>query len=299
LQTRGFSVWTSRHGAVVAACLLAACVAFFALRGGEPVAQAQQGPTCRQVTTFQGTGDRKSSPFRIQGQSWRAKFQFEQPRRDTNGYMVYIARKQGAGIAIPASNTFVADNAFEFRGVGNYNSGPGTYELLVRSEGGDYTVDVEDCGDNRFEVTNPLLKNPGKDVVSPQQAQQLVSNFIDEQAGSGDLSAAQQQDLQDQILAQAEDTTETTTNQATDETTTETTTGGADDAQYEDTTGGADDAQYEDTTQQQDLQNGAVNDDNEDDLLRAGGPETGPVPLMPTGECPVEYPEQHGDACFR
>jgi hypothetical protein len=293
LQSSRFSVWITTHGAIVATCLLTSCAAFFALHNsGEPVAQAQQDPNCRQVTTFQGTGDRKSSPFRIQGQSWRAKFQFEQPRRDTNGYMVYVARKQGSGIAIPASNTFVGDNSFQFRGVGNYNSGPGTYELLVRSEGGDYTIDVEDCGDNRFEVTNPLLKNSGNDVVSPQQAQQLVSNFIDEQAGSGNLSAAQQQDLQDQILAQAEDTTETTTNQATDETTTETT----GETTNEATTGGADDAQYEDTTQQQDQQNDAG---NEDDLLRAGGPETGPVPRMPTGECPVEYPERRGDACFR
>jgi hypothetical protein len=288
------------HGAILAACLLASCAVFFALRGGEPVAQAQQGPDCRQVTTFQGTGDRKSSPFRIQGQSWRAKFQFDQPRRDSDGYMVYVARKQGGGIAIPASNTFVGDNAFQFRGVGNYNSGPGAYELLVRSQDGDYTVDVEDCGDNQFAVTNPLLKGSGSDVVSPQQAQQLVSNFIDEQAGSGDLSAAQQQDLQDQILAQAEDTTETTTNQAADETTTEATAG---ETTTEATTGGADDAQYEDTTQQQsqqqNQQNGAGNGNQEDDLLRAGGPETGPVPLMPVGECPVEYPERRGDACFR
>jgi hypothetical protein len=33
-------------------------------------------------------------------------------------------------------------------------------------------------------------------------------------------------------------------------------------------------------------------------LLRAGGPETGPVPRMPDGGCPVEYPVARGAACF-
>ena len=284
---------------MIVALLLATCAAIFALReGGPALAQAQQGPDCRQVTTFKGTGDRKSSPFRIGGQSWRAEFRFEQPRRDSDGYMVYVARKGGAGIAIPASNTSVGDSAFEFRGVGNYNSGPGTYELLVRSRGGDYTVAVEDCGNDRFQVTNPLLKGSGDDVVGPQQAARLVSNAIDQQAGSGELSATQQANLQDGLLAQAEDTPETTTQQ--------------DDASQQETTAqpetDTDDDQYEDTTQQanQNRQNNANggddangNDDNDDDLLRAGGPETGPVPLMPTGDCPPEYPERRGEACFR
>jgi hypothetical protein len=34
-------------------------------------------------------------------------------------------------------------------------------------------------------------------------------------------------------------------------------------------------------------------------LLNFGGPENGPVPLMPDGECPVEYPVQRGEVCYR
>lgn len=288
---------------MVLACLLTCAAVLLVLRAGEPVARAQQGPDCQQVTTFEGSGDRKSSPFRIQGQSWRAKVEFDRPRRTDDSYMVYLARKRGGGIAVPASNSYAADNAFELRGVGNYNSGPGTYELLVRSQRGGYTVDVEDCGNERFAVTNPLLKHSGRDVVSPQQAQQLVKTSIDEQAGNGILSAAQQRDLQDQILAQAEDPsneTNRTTTPTAEETTTEATT----DQTAEETTtdSGADDAQYEETTQQQDQQqddSGETGNDENDDLLRAGGPETGPVPLMPSGECPAEYPRRRGDACFR
>jgi hypothetical protein len=36
-----------------------------------------------------------------------------------------------------------------------------------------------------------------------------------------------------------------------------------------------------------------------DSMLDSGGPEKGPVPLMPDGGCPVEYPTQRGDLCYR
>ena len=32
--------------------------------------------------------------------------------------------------------------------------------------------------------------------------------------------------------------------------------------------------------------------------FNAGGPEDGPVPLMPGGECPVEFPVKKGTACY-
>lgn len=36
-----------------------------------------------------------------------------------------------------------------------------------------------------------------------------------------------------------------------------------------------------------------------DDLLQAGGPESGPVPPMPGGGCPKEFPIKAGGACRR
>ena len=33
--------------------------------------------------------------------------------------------------------------------------------------------------------------------------------------------------------------------------------------------------------------------------FNAGGPESGPVPLMPGGGCPVEYPVKRADLCYR
>jgi hypothetical protein len=40
-------------------------------------------------------------------------------------------------------------------------------------------------------------------------------------------------------------------------------------------------------------------DEDRDELLRAGGPEEGPVPAMPDGECPSEFSTKQGDACYR
>ena len=34
------------------------------------------------------------------------------------------------------------------------------------------------------------------------------------------------------------------------------------------------------------------------ELLKAGGPQDGPVPLMPDGKCPKEYPVNIGNACY-
>ena len=33
-------------------------------------------------------------------------------------------------------------------------------------------------------------------------------------------------------------------------------------------------------------------------LLEAGGPGDGPVPLMPSRDCPMEFPLQKGEACY-
>lgn len=53
--------------------------------------------------------------------------------------------------------------------------------------------------------------------------------------------------------------------------------------QYETTTGGATTYEYQYSTAP---------------LFQSGGPEDGPVPLMPGGGCPPEYPVEKGDGCY-
>lgn len=59
----------------------------------------------------------------------------------------------------------------------------------------------------------------------------------------------------------------------------------------------ADDGQYGDGSQDQyDDEKG-----NSGDLLEAGGSPVsrdGPVPLMPDGQCPVEFPNERPDGCY-
>lgn len=38
--------------------------------------------------------------------------------------------------------------------------------------------------------------------------------------------------------------------------------------------------------------------DSREDLLEAGGPAEGPVPIMPTGGCPREFPVEEDGACY-
>lgn len=39
-------------------------------------------------------------------------------------------------------------------------------------------------------------------------------------------------------------------------------------------------------------------DQQPDDLFNAGGPTHGPVPPMPDGECPPEFPTEQNEACY-
>jgi hypothetical protein len=37
----------------------------------------------------------------------------------------------------------------------------------------------------------------------------------------------------------------------------------------------------------------------DDGLLDAGGPTTGPVPMMPNGSCPREFPTMRDGSCYQ
>ena len=45
-------------------------------------------------------------------------------------------------------------------------------------------------------------------------------------------------------------------------------------------------------------QNGPQNSGQQDDLLSAGGPALGPIPVMPGGRCPKQYPVKRDGACY-
>ena len=269
-------------GVVRAVALAAACLALGLLvwtfgGGVSPLsgsaAQAQT-VSCEPVTTIEGTGNQASEPFNISGESWRATFQFNRSSTNTDAFVVFIAQKSGEGIAIPASNAFAGDNAFQARGVVNYNTGPGTYSLNIRSQGGRYVIDIEDCGRNEFEMTNPLLRQSNSDVVGSGEARQLLEDYIQQQL-SRNADPSQQNPVEQDVSQQAVEQQDPSIQQAV--------------------------VQQNPSTQQSLSQQGPSAQSAEADgaLLQAGGPESGPVPRMPDGGCPVEYPVKKGGACYR
>lgn len=56
-------------------------------------------------------------------------------------------------------------------------------------------------------------------------------------------------------------------------------------------------AQAQGATQDQAAGN-AVQDQYQGNLMQAGGPANGPVPPMPDGSCPVEFPTERSGACY-
>jgi hypothetical protein len=52
--------------------------------------------------------------------------------------------------------------------------------------------------------------------------------------------------------------------------------------------------QYDDNAAQDQYQQ----DTGKGQLMDAGGPSSGPVPLMPDGSCPAEFPVRQDEACY-
>ena len=52
------------------------------------------------------------------------------------------------------------------------------------------------------------------------------------------------------------------------------------------------------TSPQPSVDNGSQLLDRYDDLLKSGGPSSGPLPLMPSGGCPREFPTMRDGACY-
>lgn len=42
-----------------------------------------------------------------------------------------------------------------------------------------------------------------------------------------------------------------------------------------------------------------ASDADQQPMLKSGGPEGGPIPLMPGGKCPAEYPVKRGGECYK
>lgn len=143
------------------------------------------------------------------------------------------------------------------------SSAPGIYTLDIAATGGaEYTVTVEECGGD--------VQSAGEQSAGEQSA----GEQSDANAGSSDEQGQERS-------AQAQN------NDSRDQS-----------ASEPGSQGPAQSRQDREAASQGGPTEGSQ-DENSDQLLEAGGPEDGPAPLMPDGDCPDEYPTQQGGVCYR
>ena len=152
------------------------------------------------------------------------------------------------------------------------NDSPGTYYLDIETTGdADYTVAVEQCEEEDDDDTSTDSSEQDRDSTGRfTQTAQRGQPTIDD---PGDITDDLDQDL-DQDL------------------------NGPDDP----------DSSDEDPDELDEEPNGPRARSSDNDrrgdresrrmLLEAGGPEDGPVPALPGGGCPAEFPVEQGDACY-
>jgi len=108
----------------------------------------------------------------------------------------------------------------------------------------------------------------------------VVWAYVDFGSPNGSLNAAQAQSS-DINLSAKDRTTTGTSGTSSDTQSTERT----------DSSQNASGDQYSNQSNAKDQYSGSA-------LMNAGGPETGPVPLMSNGTCPIEYPVEHKGSCY-
>lgn len=212
--------------------------------GSGSAALARQDVSCDPVTKISGRGDKTTDEFEIEGKSFRVRYEFTRPSRESQGNFDGITRRADGTAVIPVSKEIVGENTFRVRGVANYNADPGTYSLEILSKGGEYEAKVEDCGTTQFDETD-------------------TSTGSDGSSGSSDADSG----------------TRAVSN------------GGSSSSPTSSSTDGSTGDSSGDSS-------GDSGGSNDGDLMDAGGPKAGPVPLMPGGGCPAEYPREESGACY-
>ena len=118
-------------------------------------------------------------------------------------------------------------------------------------------------------------------------ARLTVALVDDDQGFFGQNEAfAQDDSMQTTVMEETTTFDRTTSQDSSEDTSGDSETTQYDTTQYENTSSDGETTQYE-TTQYEPTP-----------LMESGGPEDGPVPPLPSGGCPDEFPVEKDDACF-
>lgn len=269
---------TRRLAVFAALCLCAISLRLaWGLSGEFPVnlgteAEAQQGG-CVFVTEFQGSGEGESEPFEITGPSFRVIETFDGAE---DGFALYrILDDNGETVTDGYLEEIAPEStSSSYEDSVRITSGPGTYTLQVASENGEYSYVIQDCPD----AGNPPQGSSGQG--SNDQGSSSQNPGSSNSSGSGGSSGSQG----------------SSGGQSSSDS------GGSSGSQGSGASGGQGSNGSQNGSQGGSSQGGSSGSDggNRDDgLMEAGGPTDGPVPVMPGGGCPEEYPVEEAGACRR
>jgi len=278
-----------KFGILVVAAVLAALALRLAwgLHGPEAFgfgfeARAQENVECRDaqvVEEFIGNGDQQTAGFDTTG-SFRVNYDLSATGIQRPSMEIIAYNDRDGSPAVDA--TQLGEGAGETI----VNGPPGTYYLDIVTTGGDadYNVIVEQCEDGRPDESpkiNPNTTNPNslpntsssqqdRDDRGKQEVRQVSQR---NQSTSAPDNRNRSSVTQSREAPQRDRITEDPDDEFNDE--------------PEDEFDDGPDDEFDEPN------------DGFKQLLEAGGPEEGPVPVKPGGGCPVEFPVERDDACYR
>jgi hypothetical protein len=298
---------TDKRRVVVAILAVLTAFAVLAIWGvREPEVAIAQQTGCTLVDTFAGEGFLETRPFTITSDRWQLTY-------EVSGLELGVEAGLFITVYSAANDQFVTSTSQEREGINTFavNAGPGTYYLDVVSVFGSWRVDVEECGGSGggFPIAGSATTTSPPATASPTSTQsvpgggqiptceQLLSEFesdpetqqaspAERQFGLAFLQAFAQGVLDEGVPGAARldpDGNGVACDQLLS--------GGG--------SGSSPSASAASASAQPPLTGASQSPPPNADLFDAGGPEGGPVPLMPGGGCPSEYPVKRGDACYR
>lgn len=192
-------------------------------------------------------------------------------------YVTYDLRSAGAEepsldiVALDENGVRYVDAIQNGEGAGKtrVNDSPGTYYLDIETTGdADYTVSVEQC-ENEDTVTGSSEQDDDSTARFTRTAQRNQPTDDEIDAVVDDLDESLNEDLDEDLDNPDEEL-----------------------AEQEDEA----DAPRGDRSSSRDRRGDR---ESRRTLLEAGGPEDGPVPALPGGGCPAEFPVEQDNACYR
>ena len=183
---------------------------------------------------------------------------------------------RSTGLEEPSLDIVALDED-DVRSVDALQTGEGTGETRVNDSPGTYYLDIETTGDADYTVTVEQCEEEDDDDTSTDAGEQ-------DQDSTGRFTQIAQRDQ-----PTIDDPVDVTDN-------------------LDDDLNDPDNPDEDPTEQDEEADGPRARSSSEDrrgdresrrTLLEAGGPEDGPVPALPGGGCPAEFPVEQGNACYR